>query len=190
MISKYSQQGPQGRLIGEYSAPLENEKHEEARLRDRLREQMVEALRSGQGIFRGVVKDASDLGRTLAEMLKQLFDYAVPYLYPKLEMGARPLKGTEAEDVLKAANLNALPQVFYDGEQGLKLVIKEGNKFVPNREAPVAKEVLEYLTREANYGTKVTGKDLESHFTQKTGYGWELTMLRLLLPVHFPAGPS
>ncbi len=188
MISKYSQQSAQGRLIGEYSAPLENEQHEAARLRDRLREQMVEALSSGQGIFRGVVKDASDLGRTLAEMLKQLFDYAVPYLYPKLEMGARPLKGNEADEVLKAANLNALSQVFYDGKQGLKLVIKEGNKFVPNREAPVAKEVLEYLTREASYGNKVTGKDLESHFTQKTGYGWDLDMVRLVLAVHLRAG--
>lgn len=188
MISKYSQQGAQGRLIGEYSAPLENEKHEEARIRDRLREQMLEALSSGQGIFRGVVKDASDLGKTLAEMLKQLFDYAVPYLYPKLEMGARPLKASEAEEVLKAANLNALPQIFYDGEQGLKLVIKEGNKFVPNREAPVAKEVLEYLTREASYGNKVTGKDLESHFIQKTGYGWDLDMVRLVLAVLLRAG--
>ena len=188
MISKYSQQGAQGRLIGEYSAPLENEKHEAARLHDRLREQVVRALSNGQGIFRGVVKDASDLGRTFAEMLKQLFDYAVPYLYPKLEMGARPLKGTEAEEVLKAANLNALPQVFYDGEQRLKLVIKEGNKFVPNREAPVAKEVLEYLTREASYGNKVTGKDLESHFTQKTGYGWDSDMVRLVLAVHLRAG--
>jgi hypothetical protein len=110
MISKYSQQGTQGRLIGEYSAPLENEKHEVARLHDRLREQMVEALSSGQGIFRGVVKDASDLGRTLPEMLKQFFDYAVPYLYPKLEMGARPLKGNEAEEVLKAANLKLIRQ--------------------------------------------------------------------------------
>lgn len=188
MISKYSQQGAQGRLIGEYSAPLENEKHEAARLHDRLREQMIEALSSGQGIFRGVIKDASDLGRTLAEMLKQLFDYAVPYLYPKLEIGARPLKGTEAEEVLKAANLNALPQVFYDVNQGLKLVIKEGTKFVPNREAPVAKEVLEYLTREASYGNKVTGKDLESYFTQKTGYGWDLDMVRLVLAVLLRAG--
>src|SRR5207247_5324823 len=102
----------------------------------------------------------------------------------KLEMGARPLKGSEAEEVLKAANLNALPQVFYDGEQGLKLVIKEGNKFVPNREAPVAKEVLEYLTREANYGNKVTWRDQERHYTQKTGYGWDVDMLRVLLAVH------
>jgi hypothetical protein len=56
----------------------------------------------------------------------------VPDLYPKLEMGSRPLKGTEAEEVLKAVDLKALPQVFYGGEQGLNLVVKDGAKFVPN----------------------------------------------------------
>ncbi len=188
MISKYSQLSAQGRMIGDYAAPLENEKREEARFRERLREKMLEALGSGQGVFRGVTKDASDLGKTPAEMFKQLFDYAVPDLYPKLEMGARTLKGSEAEEVLKAANLNALPQVFYSGEQGLQLVIKEGNRFVPNREAPVAREVLNYLVREHSYGNKVTGKDLEQHFVQKPGYGWELDMVRLILAVLLRAG--
>ncbi len=188
MISKYSQLSAQGRMIGDYAAPLENEKREEARFRERLREKMLEALGSGQGVFRGVTKDASDLGKTPAEMFKQLFDYAVPDLYPKLEMGARTLKGSEAEEVLKAANLNALPQVFYSGEQGLQLVSKEGNRFVPNREAPVAREVLNYLVREHSYGNKVTGKDLEQHFVQKPGYGWELDMVRLILAVLLRAG--
>ncbi len=188
MIGKYSQLSAQGRMIGEYSAPLENEKREEGRFRDRLREKMLEALSSGQGIFRGVTRDASDLGKTPADIFKHLFDIVVPDLYPKLEMGARPLKGTEGEEVLKAANLNALPQIFYNGEQGLQLVIKEGNKSVPNREAPVAKEVLDYLVREHSYGNKVTGKDLEQHFVHKTGYGWELDMVRLILAVLLRAG--
>ena len=188
MIGRYSQLSAQGRMIGEYSAPLENEKREEIRFLDRLREKVLEVLGSGTGIFRGVTRDASDLGKTPADMFKHFFDVAVPDLYPKLEMGARALKGTEAEEVLKAANLNALPQVFYSGDQGLQLVIREGNKFVPNREAPVAKEVLDYLVREHSYGNKVTGKDLEQRFIQKTGYGWELDMVRLILAVLLRAG--
>jgi len=60
-------------------------------------------------------------------------------------MGSRPLKGTEAEDFLKAADLKALPPLFYGGEQGLGLVVKEGAKFVPNPGADIAKEVLDYL---------------------------------------------
>ncbi|HEU5367189.1 MAG TPA: hypothetical protein VFU69_01945, partial [Ktedonobacterales bacterium] len=188
MVGKYDQLSAQGRMIGDYSAPLENEKREEARFRDRLREKLLEVLAGGQGVFRGVTRDASDLGKTPADIFKRLFDIAVPDLYPKLEMGARALKGSEAEEVLKAANLNALPQLFYSGEQGLHLVVKEGNKFVPNREAPVAKEVLDYLQRQASYGEKVTGKDLEQHFIQKTGYGWELDMIRLILAVLLRAG--
>jgi hypothetical protein len=188
MISKYSQLSAQGRMIGEYSAPLESEKREEARFRDRLREKMLEALGSGQGIFRGVTKDASDLGKTPAEMFRQLFDYAVPMLFPKFEMGARTLSGKEAEEVLKAANLNALPQVLYTGEHGLHLVVKEGTKFVPNREAPVAQEVLNYLQHQQQYGEKVTGKDLELHFTQRSGYGWDLEVVRLILAVLLRAG--
>jgi hypothetical protein len=188
MIGKYSQLGAQGSMIGEHAASLESEKRDETRFRDRLREKMLEALGSGRGIFRGVTRDASDLGKTPLEIFKQLFDYAVPDLYPKLEMGARTLKGTEAEEVLKAANLNALSQVFYSGDQGLHLVVKEGSRFVPNPEAPVASEVLGYLTSEHAYGNKVTGKDLEQHFTQRPGCGWDLDMVRLILAVLLRAG--
>ena len=47
--------------------------------------------------------------RRLSEILKKLYGHVVPDLYPKLEMGSRPLKGDEAEDILKAADLKALP---------------------------------------------------------------------------------
>jgi len=112
----------------------------------------------------------------------------VPDLYPKLEMGVRPLKGTEAEEVLKAASLSSLPQVFYSGENGLNLVVKEeGSKYVPNPAAEIAKEVHDYLTREHSYGNKVTGKITEDHF-QGVGYGWDRDMLRLVPAVLLRAG--
>ena len=100
-------------------------------------------MERGTGLFRGVARDASSLGKSLGEILKKLYGYAVPDLYPKLEMGSRPLKGTEAEDFLKAADLKALPPLFYGGEQGLGLVVKDGAKFVPNPAADIAKEVLD-----------------------------------------------
>lgn len=55
------------------------------------------------GVFRGVPKDASDLGRTTAEIFRGLFAFAVPDLYPKLEMGSPSLGGKEAEEVLRAS---------------------------------------------------------------------------------------
>jgi hypothetical protein len=113
----------------------------------------------------------------------------VPDLYPKLEMGSRPLKGDEAEVILKAADLKALPQVFYIGEKGLGLVTKEGAKYVPNPAADVAKEVLDFLVAQNEYGNRDerTGKKLELRFGG-IGYGWERDMLRLILAVLFRAG--
>jgi hypothetical protein len=133
--------------------------------------------------------DASSLGKSLGEMLKALFGQVVPDLYPKLEMGSRPLKGDEAELILKAADLKALPPVFYAGENGLGLVVKEGPKLVINTSAAIVREVLDYLKSEQSYGEKESrmGKALERRFVG-TPFGWERDMLRLVLAVLFRAG--
>jgi len=187
MVNKYDQLRAQNRITNEEAASLSGEKNEVMRLQSSMHEKMTQALERGQGLFRGVSRDASALGKTLGEILKKLFDSAVPDLYPKLEMGVRDLKGTEAEEVLKAANLSALPQVFYGGEQGLNLVIPEDARYVLNPAADIAKEVMDYIRREHAYGNKVTGKSLEEYF-QGTGYGWDRDMLRLVLAVLLRAG--
>ncbi len=187
MVVRYDQLRAQGRITNDEAASLSNEKNEALRYQNRLQEKMIQALERGQGLFRGVSKDGAALGKTHAEILKKLFDYAVPDLYPKLEMGVRDLKGNEAEDVLKAANLSALPQVFYAGEQGLNLIVMEDGKPVFNASADVAKEIMDYIRHEHAYGNKVTGKSLEEHF-QGIGYGWERDMLRLVLAVLLRAG--
>ena len=189
MVKKYDQLRAQNRISHEEAACLQAEKGEVLRLQGRVREKTAEALAAGAGLFRGYARHGADLGKTPAEIFKKLLDAVVPDLYPKLEMGARPLKGTEPEEVLKAANLNGLSQVFYGGEAGLDLVVKEGAKFVPNPSADIAKEVLDYLNREHAYGNRDTrtGKALEGHFGG-LGYGWDLDMLRLVLAVLFRAG--
>jgi len=180
MVGKYDQLRAQGKITKEEASSLAAEKTEALRLEDRLREKLDSALANGRGFFRGVAKDGAALGNTLAEILKALFDYAVPDLYPKLEMGARPLKGKEAEEILKAANLNGLSKVFYSPPDGLDLVIKEGARYVVNLHAPILREVSDYMAREHAYGNKVTGRSLENHFGG-IGYGWEQEMLWLSL---------
>jgi hypothetical protein len=182
MIARYEQMRAQNKINTEEAISLASEKNEATRTYNRLKDKVVEALARGQGLFRGMSKDASDLGKSHTEIFKRFLDFAVPDLYPKLEIGARPLRGNEAEEFLKAANLNALPQIFYDGEQGLNLVVKEGPKYVPNTSAEIAKEVLDYLKHEDEYGNKVTGKTLEEHFASSP-YGWEREMLQLVLAV-------
>ncbi len=180
MVGKYDQLRAQGKITKEESSSLAAEKTEVMRWEERLKERLERGLADGQGFFRGVSKDGAALGKTLNEILKAFFDYAVPDLYPKLEMGYRPLKASDAEAILKAANLNGLPKVFYGPPDGLSLVAKEGTKYVVNLNAPVVKEVADYLASEHSYGNKVTGRTLESRFGG-IGYGWEREMLWLVL---------
>ena len=189
MVDKYSQLSAQQKISPDEATCLQDEKNSKNGYETRLRDKLTEAMERGTGMFRGVQKDASALGKGLSEILKKLFSQVVPDLYPKLQMGSRPLKGDEAEHILKAADLKALPNVFYVGDHGLGLVIKDGPKNIVNVNADVAKEVLDYLKSEHSYGNKETrmGKTLEKRFGG-TPYGWERDMLRLILATLFRAG--
>jgi hypothetical protein len=189
MVDKYSQLSAQQKISPDEATCLQDEKNSKNGYETRLRDKLTEAMERGTGMFRGVQKDASALGKGLGEILKKLFGQIVPNLYPKLQMGSRPLKGDEAEQILKAADLKALPNVFYVGDHGLGLVIKDGAKNIICTTAEVAKEVLDYLKSEHGYGNKDTrmGKALEKRFGG-TPYGWERDMLRLILATLFRAG--
>ncbi len=189
MVDKYSQLSAQQKISPDEATCLHDEKNTKNGYETRLRDKLTEAMERGTGMFRGVQKDASALGKVLSEILKKLFGQIVPDLYPKLPMGSRPLKGDEAEQILKAADLKALPNVFYVGDHGLGLVIKDGPKNIICPTADVAKEVLDYLKSEHSYGNKDTrmGKTLEKRFGG-TPYGWERDMLRLILATLFRAG--
>src|SRR5271166_30475 len=126
MVDKYSQLSAQQKISPDEATCLQDEKNSKNAYETRLRDKLTEAMESGTGMFRGVQKDASALGKGMGEILKKLFGQVVPDLYPKLKMGSRPLKGDEAEHILKAADLKALPNVFYVGDHGLGLVVKDG----------------------------------------------------------------
>ena len=189
MVDKYNQISAQQKITQDEATCLQDEKNTKNGYETRLRDKLAEAMECGTGMFQGVQKDASALGKGLGEILKKLFGQVMPTLYPKLPMGSRSLKGDEAEQILKAADLKALPNVFYVGDHGLGLVVKDGPKNIVNTNADVAKEVLDYLKSEHSYGNKDTrmGKTLEKRFGG-TPYGWERDMLRLILATLFRAG--
>jgi hypothetical protein len=189
MVDKYNQLSAQQKISPDEATCLQDEKSTKNGYENRLRDKLTEAMERGTGMFRGVQKDASALGKGLSEILKKLFGQVVPDLYPKLEMGSRPLKGDEAEQILKTVDLKALPKVFYEGDQGLAMVVKDGSKLVINVNNDVCKEVLDYLNSEYSYGNKDSrmGKALEKRFGG-TPYGWERDMLRLILATLFRAG--
>lgn len=187
MISKYDISGAQGERAAQWAPLLEAEKRERERLSRRLHDTLTDALAGGTAVFRGVARNGAELGHSLPEMLRKLFQDTLPDLYPKLELGARRLTGNETDEILKAARLNALPQVFYGGEHGLNLVIQEGQNYVINYNAEIAQEILGFLKSQQQYGTHVTGKDLEQKFTG-LGYGWELDIIKLVLAALLRAG--
>jgi hypothetical protein len=189
MVEKYDQLRAQNKITTEEATCLQDEKNAVITYQSRLQDKLTQVMEKGTGLFQGVAWEAASLGKNLSEILKTLFGHVVPDLYPKLEMGARPLKGDEAESVLKAADLKALPQVFYAGDNGLGLIVQDGPKLVLNTAADVAKEVFDYLVSEHSYGNKDTrtGRALERKFSG-IGYGWDRDMLRLVLAVLFRAG--
>ena len=180
MIAKYQQVQAVSHGSHDITTSLSQERNEQRRLRNRLVRKFSDAIAAGQGFFQGVAYDASNLGQSPVEIFRSLFGRTVPDLYPKLEMGTVRLRGSEAEEILKAASLNGLSQVFYGGEDGLGLIVPEGAKYVLNTEAPTAKEILDYLRSEQDYGNKVTGKILGDRFGGMP-YGWDRDALQVVL---------
>jgi len=187
MVNRYELLRGQGKITADESTCLATEKNEVLRYQNRLRDQLSDAVVAGTGYFQGVPRDGSSLGKSLPEVFRQWFEVIVPGLYPKLEMGARHLKGTEAEDLLKAANLSGLSQLFYEGQDGLGLVKKEGAKYVMNESAPIAREVLNYIQDRTRYGERVTGRDIEGRFSG-LGYGWDREVIQLVAAALLRAG--
>ncbi|MCK4269451.1 MAG: BREX system P-loop protein BrxC [Methanogenium sp.] len=188
MVEEYGRLAAQNKITNVERECLESEKLDKSRIRSRLNDKISEALIQGTGIFDGRKKDSSSFGNSLSTVFKGFFEYAVPELFSKFEMGAVKLKGDEAAKLLKAENLNGLPAVFYEGEDALELVIREGQNYVINPSAPIAQEIFGPIHQAKEYsGERETGKKLEQYFSG-FNYGWDLDVLKLVLAALFRAG--
>ncbi len=188
MVEEYGRLAAQNKITNIERECLESEKQIQSRIRSRLNDKISEALLQGTGIFEGIKKDSASFGNTLSTVFKGFFEYAVPELFSQFEMGAVKLKGDEAARILKAENLNGLPAVFYEGEDALGLVIRQGQNYVLNPSAPIAQEVFGPIHQSKDYGgERETGKRLEQHFSGFK-YGWDIDVLKLVLAALFRAG--
>lgn len=187
MVAKYDALQGQNKINQDEQASLVAEREESERLKGRLHQKLLAEMAKGTGLFDGESADSATLGEQFPDALRGLFEKFVPKLYSKLEMGARALKGGEPVEILTAANLNALSQVFYGGPNGLGLVSKQGDRTAPDMNAPIAKEVLDYIRHEHGYGNRVTGKTLSEKFLG-VPYGWDTDVLRLVTATMLRAG--
>ena len=181
MVEDYGRQAAQNKITTIERECLESEKLVRSRIKSRLSDKISEALVQGTGIFGGRKKDSSSFGTTLNAVFRGFFEYAVPELFPKFELGAVKLKGDEAAKVLRAENLNGLPPVFYEGEDSLALVIREGQNHVLNPSAPIALEVFGPIHKVKEYGGDERREELRTVF--RFDIGWiSMTQERCLQP--------
>jgi len=185
MIREYENLRAQNKITADESNSLDEEKRANGDAETRLRGKLVQALTTGQLLFSGVAKDGSALGSTVPEILKKFLDGVVPDLYPNLSHAAVSPGTNDAENILKAANLDAVPAVY--GENGLKLFLRSGADVTFNALAASAVDVLKYLKDRVDYGEKPNGAMLDEHFSGP-GFGWETDVLRVVLAGLFRAG--
>ncbi len=189
MISEYDQLKAQSKINSQEATLLEEEKREKARLEGRLKQKISEAIGEGTAIFRGVVRDASDLGDSPEEIFRALFEENVPVLYPQLMYFNISLKGGEIEQLFKAANLNGLSSAFYGEDPEEALLVREGSSYKINERAVLVRSLMDYLKERRSYSDSeaLHGKALEEHF-RGLGYGADPEVLRLGLALLFRAG--
>ncbi|MGB9879262.1 MAG: BREX system P-loop protein BrxC, partial [Anaerolineae bacterium] len=84
MLRKYEQTRSKNRITQFELACLEEEKTREGDFKKRLREKFLDGIAGGAGVFRGVVRDGSSLGRSASEALRAFLETVVGDLYPKL----------------------------------------------------------------------------------------------------------
>ena len=180
MSGKYEQMRAQDKLMPEERASLAAERLQVGKQQERLVRLILAQFESGTGLLDGFPQMGSSLGKSAPEIFRAILNYAMPRLYPRLEEGARHVSGNEAEEILKAANLNGLSKVFYPGADGLELVIQDRGKPVINDNAPVAKAILNYIQSQHSYGNKVTGRMVEENFNDMP-FGWERDVLMIVL---------
>jgi len=185
MESAYERLASQHKISPVQRDCLNAEKRDLDRYKKRLQDKFKLSFEAGTAIFRGVTYDGSSLGSAAPEMASGFVQRIAPDLFDKLEMGAVNLTGKETDTYLTAANLNGLPQVFYDPP--LSLVSCNGGQCIENLQAPVILEVLGFIHSKQEYGTRVSGKDLDAQFTG-FGYGWDRDLIRMVLAVLFRAG--
>jgi hypothetical protein len=180
MVGKYDPLRAQNKLQQDEIASLAAEKQIALKLQEQCKALVIKQIERGVGFLDGFQLLGPELGESAQEIIDSLLDYAMPKLYPEIDLGARPVTGDEAQEILKAANLNGLSTIFYAGNDGLELVVQEHGKLIINDTAPVAKAILGYIQSEHSYGNKVTGRMLEDHFGEMP-YGWDREILWIVL---------
>lgn len=178
MIRKYEQLRSQNKITAEESSSLDEEKRQANATDGRLRGKLTLALTTGLLLFQGRSREVTSLAATPSEALSKFLNDVVPGLYPHLGDAAVDPRPSDAEDILKAANLDALPKVY--GPEGLAMFVRSGGAVKFDPDSPAARHVLGYLKDRVDFGDKPSGRSMEERFSSPP-FGWEPDVLRVVL---------
>ena len=141
-------------------------------------------------MFRGVARDAASLGKDLAKSSRNSSGKSSPTSTRSWKWGARPLKGDEAELILKAADLKASATGLLRWDNGSgpgRQRWSQSSSPTPLLMSPRKSSIISKASMATATKTRRMGKALERRFGG-IGYGWERDMLRLVLATLFRAG--
>ncbi len=182
MISRYERKSSMQELAPEREALLHIERKDCEGLEVRLKGLVEDVLGQGIGLFRGVTHDSSEQNKKSADVFRNLYSKTAAELYPLLDIGAKRMDAEDIDKILNAANYAGLPHIFYEGSAGLGLIKQDNGRYVVQRNAPIAEEIMRYIAEQQKYSKTVTGKELLERFNG-IGYGWDNDIIRLTLAV-------
>lgn len=185
MISDHERLAAVGKLIAEELKSFNDERIKKEKFRKSLLDRVEKSIYSSSSIFQGSEKNLNTLGKDLSDSTRILLGSYIPVLFPKI----RPVKltGKEAELILNTTNFSGLPSVFYEGTDGLGLIIIENGNYKINENAETAKDILNFLKEKISYGDDTSGRAIEAFFGSY-GYGWDRDLLRMVLASLFRGG--
>ena len=158
-------------------ALITDERARQRRHHEELRRLLRQACLSGRAYFRGNDRSpgdtAVDVGKTAAEILKQVLPEVFDRFQEAAAKGPDIKKGLDA--LYTTETLQGLPSVFTD----LGLLRDEHGKAVFCIESGPLKEVLERIEERANYGETASGRYLADELA-KEPFGWDFDGVRLL----------
>ena len=187
MINRRERLASTGKLIDVEIKCFNDEKIKRDKNRKLLKKEIIKVIYNGTILFRGLKKNIQSEGNDLYEGIKKIINEFIPLLFPKFEIGANKVTGKEPDKILTAANLEGLPNVFYESSNGLGLVAKRSGKYVINKDAEIIIEISRFLKDENEIEGPANGKAIENYFGG-IGFGWDRDILRTVIATLFRAG--
>ncbi len=138
-----------------------------------------QSLLDGAIIYDGEVQELAGLTSKLSTIFNREVSQIIPHVYTRFEPAAVKVSEKSIQRILEADDVE-LPDI----EPELDLF---DDAYRLNRHAPVVNEVLEELRLRAKAGDPRDGKTLTDFF-EAVPYGWESTLVRIILTALFRAG--